>query len=106
MLGAPPPLAVAVQQPTAWHTTAVGEPASFQRKWFEVAFVAEGSCTQGPAFLLPWLPSRPASLRQQAQLLQPQPGPRPRPPRSWVGAWAGGGSGAWQVASQNRGNQG
>ena len=48
----PPPSAVAVQQPTTWHTTAVDDFASFQRKWFEVEI---------PAFLLPWLPSRPAS---------------------------------------------
>lgn len=36
--------------------------ALFQRKWFEVAFVLEERrpCDL-PAFLLPWLPSRPAS---------------------------------------------
>ncbi|KAF6277790.1 hypothetical protein mRhiFer1_003836 [Rhinolophus ferrumequinum] len=53
---------VAMQQPTAWHTTAVDDFASFQRKWFEVAFVAEELLhSEIPAFLLPWLPSRPAS---------------------------------------------
>ncbi|XP_033693160.1 GATOR1 complex protein DEPDC5 isoform X10 [Tursiops truncatus] len=56
------PERVAVQQPTAWHTTAVDDFASFQRKWFEVAFVAEELLhSEIPAFLLPWLPSRPAS---------------------------------------------
>lgn len=53
---------VAMQQPTTWHTTAVDDFASFQRKWFEVAFVAEELLhSEIPAFLLPWLPSRPAS---------------------------------------------
>lgn len=53
---------MAVQQPTTWHTTAVDDFASFQRKWFEVAFVAEELLhSEIPAFLLPWLPSRPAS---------------------------------------------
>ncbi|XP_057627385.1 GATOR complex protein DEPDC5 isoform X7 [Chionomys nivalis] len=54
---------VAVQQPTTpWHTTGVDDFASFQRKWFEVAFVAEELVhSEIPAFLLPWLPSRPAS---------------------------------------------
>ncbi|XP_059532948.1 GATOR1 complex protein DEPDC5 isoform X1 [Myotis daubentonii] len=52
----------AVQQPTTWHTPAVDDFASFQRKWFEVAFVAEELLhSEIPAFLLPWLPSRPAS---------------------------------------------
>lgn len=51
-----------MQQPTTWHTTAVEDFASFQRKWFEVAFVAEELLhSEIPAFLLPWLPSRPAS---------------------------------------------
>ncbi|XP_029777918.1 GATOR complex protein DEPDC5 isoform X8 [Suricata suricatta] len=53
---------VSMQQPTTWHTTAVDDFASFQRKWFEVAFVAEELLhSEIPAFLLPWLPSRPAS---------------------------------------------
>ncbi|XP_025841675.2 GATOR1 complex protein DEPDC5 isoform X7 [Vulpes vulpes] len=53
---------VAMQQPTTWHTTAGEDFASFQRKWFEVAFVAEELLhSEIPAFLLPWLPSRPAS---------------------------------------------
>ncbi|XP_068846146.1 GATOR1 complex protein DEPDC5 isoform X9 [Capricornis sumatraensis] len=56
------PERVAVQQPTTWHTMAVDDFASFQRKWFEVAFVAEELLhSEIPAFLLPWLPSRPAS---------------------------------------------
>uniref|UniRef100_A0A8C6G2T7 GATOR1 complex protein DEPDC5 n=1 Tax=Moschus moschiferus TaxID=68415 RepID=A0A8C6G2T7_MOSMO len=56
------PERVAVQQPTTWHTTAVDDFTSFQRKWFEVAFVAEELLhSEIPAFLLPWLPSRPAS---------------------------------------------
>lgn len=58
----PPALPVAMQQPTTWHTTAMDDFASFQRKWFEVAFVAEELLhSEIPAFLLPWLPSRPAS---------------------------------------------
>ncbi|XP_077016566.1 GATOR1 complex protein DEPDC5 isoform X8 [Tamandua tetradactyla] len=53
---------VAMQQPATWHTTAVDDFTSFQRKWFEVAFVAEELLhSEIPAFLLPWLPSRPAS---------------------------------------------
>ncbi|XP_010602163.1 GATOR complex protein DEPDC5 isoform X7 [Fukomys damarensis] len=54
---------VATQQHTAtWHTAGVDDFASFQRKWFEVAFVAEELLhSEIPAFLLPWLPSRPAS---------------------------------------------
>ncbi|XP_045441714.1 GATOR complex protein DEPDC5 isoform X6 [Pipistrellus kuhlii] len=52
----------AMQQPTTWHTPAADGFASFQRKWFEVAFVAEELLhSEIPAFLLPWLPSRPAS---------------------------------------------
>lgn len=36
--------------------------AAFQRKWFEVAFLTEERLhIDIPAFLLPWLPSRPAS---------------------------------------------
>ncbi|XP_034743800.1 GATOR complex protein DEPDC5 isoform X9 [Etheostoma cragini] len=54
------------QLPTAaaggWSTAALEDFALFQRKWFEVAFVLEERrpCDL-PAFLLPWLPSRPAS---------------------------------------------
>ncbi|XP_071399770.1 GATOR1 complex protein DEPDC5 isoform X2 [Centroberyx affinis] len=53
------------QPPTAssgWSTAALEDFALFQRKWFEVAFVLEERrpCDL-PAFLLPWLPSRPAS---------------------------------------------
>ncbi|XP_069571972.1 GATOR1 complex protein DEPDC5 isoform X9 [Brachyistius frenatus] len=54
------------QLPTAaaggWSAAAVEDFALFQRKWFEVAFVLEERrpCDL-PAFLLPWLPSRPAS---------------------------------------------
>ncbi|XP_029971281.1 GATOR complex protein DEPDC5 isoform X3 [Salarias fasciatus] len=45
-----------------WSTAAVEDFALFQRKWFEVAFLLEERrpCDL-PAFLLPWLPSRPAS---------------------------------------------
>ncbi|XP_072515735.1 GATOR1 complex protein DEPDC5 isoform X6 [Salminus brasiliensis] len=45
-----------------WSAAAVEDFALFQRKWFEVAFVLEERrpCDL-PAFLLPWLPSRPAS---------------------------------------------
>ncbi|KAI4876342.1 hypothetical protein NFI96_017807 [Prochilodus magdalenae] len=45
-----------------WSTAALEDFALFQRKWFEVAFVLEERrpCDL-PAFLLPWLPSRPAS---------------------------------------------
>ena len=62
-------LSVAVltsQLPTAaaggWSAAALEDFALFQRKWFEVAFVQEERrpCDL-PAFLLPWLPSRPAS---------------------------------------------
>ncbi|KAM4552846.1 GATOR1 complex protein DEPDC5 isoform 1-T1 [Odontesthes bonariensis] len=54
------------QLPTAaaggWSAAALEDFALFQRKWFEVAFVLEERrpCDL-PAFLLPWLPSRPAS---------------------------------------------
>lgn len=47
---------------TVWSAAALEDFALFQRKWFEVAFVMEERrpCDL-PAFLLPWLPSRPAS---------------------------------------------
>ncbi|XP_042300320.1 GATOR complex protein DEPDC5-like [Sceloporus undulatus] len=51
-----------IQSP--WHTAAAKDDfSSFQRKWFEVAFVTEEPPLHSeiPAFLLPWLPSRPAS---------------------------------------------
>lgn len=53
----PPPSAAG-----GWSTAALEDFALFQRKWFEVAFVLEERrpCDL-PAFLLPWLPSRPAS---------------------------------------------
>ncbi|KAM6984843.1 GATOR1 complex protein DEPDC5 [Aplochiton taeniatus] len=52
----PPPAA------GGWSTAGLEDFALFQRKWFEVAFVLEERrpCDL-PAFLLPWLPSRPAS---------------------------------------------
>ncbi|KAF0047498.1 hypothetical protein F2P81_001131 [Scophthalmus maximus] len=55
---APPPPAA----PGGWSAAALEDFALFQRKWFEVAFVLEERrpCDL-PAFLLPWLPSRPAS---------------------------------------------
>uniref|UniRef100_A0AAY4ACE2 DEP domain-containing protein n=1 Tax=Denticeps clupeoides TaxID=299321 RepID=A0AAY4ACE2_9TELE len=45
-----------------WSAAGLEDFALFQRKWFEVAFVLEERrpCDL-PAFLLPWLPSRPAS---------------------------------------------
>ncbi|XP_057176797.1 GATOR complex protein DEPDC5 isoform X5 [Triplophysa rosa] len=45
-----------------WSAAALEDFSLFQRKWFEVAFVLEERrpCDL-PAFLLPWLPSRPAS---------------------------------------------
>ncbi|XP_034071492.1 GATOR complex protein DEPDC5 isoform X8 [Gymnodraco acuticeps] len=45
-----------------WSAAALEDFALFQRKWFEVAFVLEEwrPCDL-PPFLLPWLPSRPAS---------------------------------------------
>ncbi|XP_027875943.1 GATOR complex protein DEPDC5 isoform X2 [Xiphophorus couchianus] len=51
-----------LQAAGGWSTAAVEDFALFQRKWFEVAFVLEERrpCDL-PAFLLPWLPSRPAS---------------------------------------------
>ncbi|XP_052464433.1 GATOR complex protein DEPDC5 isoform X6 [Carassius gibelio] len=47
---------------SVWSAAALEDLALFQRKWFEVAFVMEERrpCDL-PAFLLPWLPSRPAS---------------------------------------------
>nr|XP_015221326.1 PREDICTED: DEP domain-containing protein 5-like [Lepisosteus oculatus] len=49
-------------QPSAWYTAALEDFALFQRKWFEVAFTLEERLHSDiPAFLLPWLPSRPAS---------------------------------------------
>ncbi|TKS80391.1 GATOR complex protein DEPDC5 [Collichthys lucidus] len=53
----PPPMAAG-----GWSTAALEDFTLFQRKWFEVAFVLEERrpCDL-PAFLLPWLPSRPAS---------------------------------------------
>ncbi|XP_041659148.1 GATOR complex protein DEPDC5 isoform X2 [Cheilinus undulatus] len=53
----PPPAASG-----GWSAAALEDFALFQRKWFEVAFVLEEPrpCNL-PAFLLPWLPSRPAS---------------------------------------------
>lgn len=73
-----------------WLPAAVEDFALFQRKWFEVAFVLEERrpCDL-PAFLLPWLPSRPASYAsrhssfsrsfggrsQAAALLGTQPAP-------------------------------
>ncbi|CAL8347051.1 unnamed protein product [Merluccius merluccius] len=59
---APPP---GTSQPPAgaWSSAAAVEDfAVFQRKWFEVAFpLEERRPCDLPAFLLPWLPSRPAS---------------------------------------------
>ncbi|XP_072455954.1 GATOR1 complex protein DEPDC5 isoform X3 [Notamacropus eugenii] len=53
---------VGLQQPSTWHTAAMDDFTAFQRKWFEVAFVVEELLhSEIPAFLLPWLPSRPAS---------------------------------------------
>ncbi|XP_054248802.1 GATOR complex protein DEPDC5 isoform X6 [Indicator indicator] len=53
---------VGMQQPAMWHTTAMDDFSAFQRRWFEVAFVAEELLhSEIPAFFLPWLPSRPAS---------------------------------------------
>lgn len=60
------PAAPTTQLPPAganvWSGVALEDFALFQRKWFEVAFVMEERrpCDL-PAFLLPWLPSRPAS---------------------------------------------
>ncbi|XP_072839391.2 GATOR1 complex protein DEPDC5 isoform X1 [Pogona vitticeps] len=53
---------VGIQPPSLWHTATKDDFSAFQRKWFEVAFVAEELLhSEIPAFLLPWLPSRPAS---------------------------------------------
>lgn len=60
------PAAPTTQLPPAganlWTAAALEDFTVFQRKWFEVAFVMEERrpCDL-PAFLLPWLPSRPAS---------------------------------------------
>lgn len=62
----PLPTATTSQPPSTaaggWSAAALEDFALFQRKWFEVAFVLEERrpCDL-PAFLLPWLPSRPAS---------------------------------------------
>lgn len=49
-------------QPSAWHSAAMEDFTAFQRKWFEVALVEEELLhSEIPPFLLPWLPSRPAS---------------------------------------------
>uniref|UniRef100_A0A8D2KY17 DEP domain-containing protein n=1 Tax=Varanus komodoensis TaxID=61221 RepID=A0A8D2KY17_VARKO len=53
---------VGIQQPAMWHAATKDDFSAFQRKWFEVAFVTEERLHSDiPAFLLPWLPSRPAS---------------------------------------------
>ncbi|XP_069789694.1 GATOR1 complex protein DEPDC5 isoform X4 [Narcine bancroftii] len=50
------------QTSTIWYTSTMDDLAAFQRKWFEVAFLTEERLhVDIPAFLLPWLPSRPAS---------------------------------------------
>lgn len=83
-----------------WSAAALEDFALFQRKWFEVAFLLEERrpCDL-PAFLLPWLPSRPASYasrhssfsrsfggRSQAAALLGTPSPilpaQPTPQRS------------------------
>ncbi|KAM7401368.1 hypothetical protein PAMA_005520 [Pampus argenteus] len=76
-----------------WSAAALEDFTLFQRKWFEVAFVLEERrpCDL-PAFLLPWLPSRPASYasrhssfsrsfggRSQAAALLGIPSPIPPP---------------------------
>ncbi|XP_075071483.1 GATOR1 complex protein DEPDC5 isoform X5 [Mixophyes fleayi] len=49
-------------QPSPWHSAAMEDFTAFQRKWFEVALVEEELLhSEIPPFLLPWLPSRPAS---------------------------------------------
>ncbi|KAM4807782.1 GATOR1 complex protein DEPDC5 isoform 3-T3 [Rhinophrynus dorsalis] len=49
-------------QPIPWHSSAMEDFTAFQRKWFEVALVEEELLhSEIPPFLLPWLPSRPAS---------------------------------------------
>ncbi|XP_066459689.1 GATOR1 complex protein DEPDC5 isoform X1 [Eleutherodactylus coqui] len=49
-------------QTNTWHSAAMEDFTAFQRKWFEVALVEEELLHSGiPPFLLPWLPSRPAS---------------------------------------------
>ncbi|XP_034411625.1 GATOR complex protein DEPDC5 isoform X9 [Cyclopterus lumpus] len=64
--GTPAPTCPTSQLPSmatgVWSAAALEDFALFQRKWFEVAFVLEEwrPCDL-PAFLLPWLPSRPAS---------------------------------------------
>lgn len=95
---------VTSQPPTTaaggWSAAALEDFALFQRKWFEVAFLLEERrpCDL-PAFLLPWLPSRPASYasrhssfsrsfggRSQAAALLGTPSPillaQPTPQRS------------------------
>lgn len=83
-----------------WSAAALEDFALFQRKWFEVAFVLEERrpCDL-PAFLLPWLPSRPASYasrhssfsrsfggRSQAAALLGTPSPPPQPDPHHTGA--------------------
>uniref|UniRef100_A0A8C5M0L9 DEP domain containing 5, GATOR1 subcomplex subunit n=1 Tax=Leptobrachium leishanense TaxID=445787 RepID=A0A8C5M0L9_9ANUR len=57
-----PERAAGLAQPSPWHSFAMEDFAAFQRKWFEVALVEEELLhSEIPPFLLPWLPSRPAS---------------------------------------------
>ncbi|KAG8597092.1 hypothetical protein GDO81_002161 [Engystomops pustulosus] len=54
--------APSLTQSSTWHSAAMEDFAAFQRKWFEVALVEEELLhSEIPPFLLPWLPSRPAS---------------------------------------------
>ncbi|XP_053326258.1 GATOR complex protein DEPDC5 isoform X1 [Spea bombifrons] len=57
-----PERATSLTQPSPWHSFAMEDFTAFQRKWFEVALVEEELLhSEIPPFLLPWLPSRPAS---------------------------------------------
>ncbi|KAM4708788.1 GATOR1 complex protein DEPDC5 isoform 2-T3 [Discoglossus pictus] len=57
-----PEKATSLVQPNTWHSSAMEDFTAFQRKWFEVALVEEELLhSEIPPFLLPWLPSRPAS---------------------------------------------
>ncbi|XP_063310608.1 GATOR1 complex protein DEPDC5 isoform X4 [Pelobates fuscus] len=54
--------ATSLAQPSPWHSIAMEDFTAFQRKWLEVALVEEELLhSEIPPFLLPWLPSRPAS---------------------------------------------